>query len=130
MLIETMGLSKANEMLLLGKKIDATTALAWNVVSQVIEISPGDDCYSNPFAFSGSKSLAIQMCDQLQQHLLSLPLGSTTTSQLFVSMMRGSRRNRLIQVCQEELRLLNERFQRGDVLQAVSELSFGGQSKL
>ena len=33
--IESMGLSKANELLLLRKKIDAETALAWNTCSQV-----------------------------------------------------------------------------------------------
>eukprot|EP00541_Cyclophora_tenuis_P006338 CAMPEP_0116573678 /NCGR_PEP_ID=MMETSP0397-20121206/18930_1 /TAXON_ID=216820 /ORGANISM="Cyclophora tenuis, Strain ECT3854" /LENGTH=243 /DNA_ID=CAMNT_0004102275 /DNA_START=23 /DNA_END=751 /DNA_ORIENTATION=+ len=71
--IETIGLSKANELLLLGKKIDAKTALDWNICSQIVG---GCDQSGNPFH---ENSLASVACQQLDRHLLSLPLGGKTS---------------------------------------------------
>ena len=68
-----MGMSKANELLLLGKKIDAKTALDWNICSQIV---PGCDQSGNPFH---PKSLGSITCDQIDNHILKLPLGDKTS---------------------------------------------------
>ncbi len=137
---QTMGLSKANEMLLLGKKIDATTALSWNIVSQIINVPNKEEEAQHRQNDDNNAGIiphvAQQICEQLDQQLLSLPLGSTT-AQIFVSLLRGGshqqRRDALIHTCQEELRQLDLRFRKGHVLQAASQLSFatrgGGAAK-
>jgi enoyl-CoA hydratase/carnithine racemase len=119
-----MGLSKANEMLLLGKKVDAKTAMDWNICSQVVP-SRGNDATSDPFA---DDSLASYMCQELEKRLLSLPL-SDATAQVFVSLIRGPRRARLQQVCRDEFLRLDQRFQSGEVQEAAQKVLFGKKAK-
>jgi enoyl-CoA hydratase/carnithine racemase len=118
----TMGLAKANELLLLGKKIDAETAVKWNISSRVVPCNQEGD----PFH---PQSLASLMADELNQRLLSLPLGERT-AQYFVQLIRGSRRAHLQQVCRNELVKLDERFDTGQVAQAAKALQIGRRSKL
>ena len=116
---EVMGLSKANEMLLLGKKIDAKTAMEWNICSQVLSSREYDNL--NPFA---KNSIASHVSQELDDRLLSLPLGDAT-AEVFVSLIRRSRRNRLQQVCRDEFNRLNQRFLCGEVKQAAKHLAIG-----
>ena len=98
--MHSMGLSKANEMLLLGKEINAKTALEWNIASQVInqhEINTTD-----PF---DPNSLASRMANELDERLLSLPCGDRTV-EYFIALVKGSRRRELQSVCLEEVRSL------------------------
>lgn len=128
--LETMGLSKSNEMLLLGKQIDAPTALQWNICSEVVAI-PGDDSTTSTTASFDPfdpRSLASRMCQELDKNLLSLPLGDRTASH-FVSMIRGRRRARLEQVCRQELVKLDERFDSGQVQEAAQHISIGSKTK-
>jgi enoyl-CoA hydratase/carnithine racemase len=117
-----MGLPKANEMLLLGKKIDAKTAVDWNISSRVVQDVDlsGDPCHP--------KSLASFMCNEINSLLLSLPMGDKTAS-YFVSMMRGSRRKHLQSVCYEELLNLDERFDSGHAAEAARALRIGSKAQ-
>lgn len=69
-----MGLAKANELLLLGQKIDASTAVQWNICSRILECSsnPAND----PFHPNG---IGVQVCQRIENHLLSLTLGKETS---------------------------------------------------
>ena len=67
-----MGLSKANELLLLGRKIDAETAVSWNICSEII---PRCDRGGDPFH---PTSLASRVAQRLDECLLALPLGNKT----------------------------------------------------
>lgn len=116
-----MGLAKANELLLLGKKIDAKTAVDWNLCSQVVPNTVTD----NPFH---PNSLASHLCGQLEKKLLSLPL-SQKTATYFVALIRGSRKHRMQQVCRRELCKLDERGEKGHILEALQALKIG-RSKL
>ena len=121
-----MGLSKANEMLLLGKKIDAKTAVEWNICSRVLSSKEFDDV--NPFA---KNSLANNICRELDKRILSLPRGDVT-AEVFVSVIRGSgssRRNRLQQVCRDEFNRLDQRFRSGEVKYAAKQLAIGRKRK-
>lgn len=120
--VEAHGLSKANELLLLGKKISARTALDWNFCSRVVADTGGLD---DPFS---PDSLASRLSDEIHRKLLSLPLGDKTVL-YFVSLIRGSRRERMEQVCLAELAKLDERFDTGQVQQAVSHINIGSSSK-
>ncbi len=114
-----MGLAKANEFFLLGTKIDASTALQWNICSRIVQ---DVDLSGDPFH---SLSLANQMAQQIDQQLLSLPLGDQT-AQLFVSMVRGRQQQQqqhLQSTCQQELALMDQRFDSGQVAEAVSYLA-------
>jgi len=73
-LLDTMGLAKANELLLLGQKIDANTAVQWNICSSILDCSnhPTND----PFH---PDSIGIQVCQRLEEKLFSLPLGNETS---------------------------------------------------
>ena len=113
--IESMGLSKANEMLLLGKKIDAETALQWNICSQVVRGTNTED----PFHYD---SLANNMAREVDERLLKLPLGDRT-GQVFVSLVRGQRQARMQRICRTELVKLDERFNDGEVLEATMQLN-------
>ena len=119
-----MGLSKANEMLLLGKKVDAETALKWNICSQVLR----DTNVEEPF---NHHSLANHMARELDERLLKLPLGERT-GQVFVSLIRGQRQERMYRTCRRELVHLDERFNNGEVLEASMQLDIfrGQRSKL
>lgn len=119
--IESHGLSKANELLLLGKKIDARTALDWNICSKVVNTEVGAD----PFHIN---SLASNMCTEIDKKLLSLPLGERTAS-YFVSFIKGTRRERMEQICFAELNKLDERFDSGQVHEASRYVKIGSSSK-
>jgi enoyl-CoA hydratase/carnithine racemase len=121
--LESHGLSKANELLLLGKKIDAQTAYEWNICSKVVST-----CDKSGDAFSPINSLANMMCNEIDEKLLSLPLGDKTV-EYFVACVKGSRRQRLEQVCREELLKLDERFDSGQVAEAASHITFGSKQK-
>lgn len=121
--LESHGLSKANELLLLGKKIDAATAYEWNICSKVVST-----CDKSGDPFGPSNSLANMLCDEIDKNILTLPLGDKT-AEYFVSCIRGARRQRLEQVCREELRLLDERFDSGQVAKAASFIKFGSSKK-
>lgn len=72
--IETMGMSKANELLLLGRKIDAPTAVAWNMCSEIIpacDTRSGDPFHPN--------SLATKVASRIDESILALPLGNKTS---------------------------------------------------
>jgi enoyl-CoA hydratase/carnithine racemase len=118
--LETMGLSKANELLLLGKRIDANKALNWNLCSEVVT-----DCDASGDPFH-TNSLASRMCKEIDHRLLSLPLGDTTAD-VFVSFIKGARRQRMEQVCRTELLKLDERFDTGQVQQAASHIQIGSK---
>lgn len=127
-LFESMGMAKANELLLLGKKLDAYTAERWNICSRVIkneELNPNATKNVDPFS---QDSIGSFMCREILQSLLNLPHGNET-SMIFIELIRSRRRKRLETICNEELHVLDVRFRRGDVLSAALELSFG-KSKL
>lgn len=116
----TMGLAKANELLLLGKSIDAKTAVEWGICSRVVE-SPsfeGDDDTLDPFHPS---SLASQMAAEVESRLLQLPKACKTI-EYFVSLIRGARTADLKHVCLKELQQLDERRAAGDVQEAMTTL--------
>ena len=122
--IESHGLAKANEMLLLGKKIDAQTSVDWNICSNVVSIpTKGID---DPFC---KESLASRMCYEIDKKLLSLPLGNQT-AKYFVSFIKGSQRERMEQVCLAELNKLDERFDSGQVQQAAQHVKIGSSKEL
>ena len=119
---ESMGLAKANELLLLGKKIDAKTAVEWNVCSRIVhDIDASGDPYHE-------KSLASYMCQEIDSHLLSLPLGQQSAT-YFVAMVRGARRKQLQSLCQDELIKLDERFDSGQVPEAARALKIGSKAR-
>ncbi|CAB9524470.1 CoA delta isomerase 2, mitochondrial [Seminavis robusta] len=117
--LETMGLSKANELLLLGKRINAQTALEWGICSRVMS-----DCDTGGDPFH-PHSLASRMCAELDQNLLSLPNGHAT-AQVFTDLVKGARRSRMHQVLLRELAVLDQRFQNGEVVEAAKQLVIGG----
>lgn len=112
---QRMGLVKANELLLLGKKIDAQTAVDWNLCSRIVIEA---DMSGDPFH---PQSLANLIAMEIDQSLLVLS-GSARTAQIYVNMVRGADRLQLQSVCQEELTKLDERFDNGEVAEAASRL--------
>jgi len=129
--VDSMGLSKANELLLLGKRIDAQTSLAWNIASRVVDVTKGDSSSNIAAATTDPfhpNSLASRMVNDIDRKLLQLPCGERT-SQYFVSLMRGSRRQEMERVCREELIKLDERFNTGQVKIAAQQVQFGSASK-
>lgn len=103
-------------MLLLGKKIDAQTAVQWNICSRLI---PGTNT-QDPFH---SNSLATHMANEIYERLLSLPFGNETV-QVFVKLIRSQRRQaRMQRVCREEIVEFDERFNSGKVLKAAMQLN-------
>jgi enoyl-CoA hydratase/carnithine racemase len=108
-----MGLSKSNELLLLGKKIDANTALQWNICSRVVKSEVLDPFHTD--------SLANYMATEVDTSLLQLPLGSKT-ARIFVDLVRRNRKDRLKEICRKELEHLDTRFNNGDVLAAIMNL--------
>lgn len=114
--VESHGLAKANELLLLGSKLTAQQALEYNLCSRVLRIH-----HDNPF---DDASLGSYLCDELHRQLLSLPLGKET-ARVFCHFVKHRRRNRLTETCRQELKVLDERFNSGQVQEAVSQLSIG-----
>lgn len=121
-LLQTMGLSNANELLLLAKKIDASKAVQNHLCSEIIKDC---DTSGNPFH---EQSIASKICIEIDTRLLSFP-NSMKTMKIFVSMIRARRRKQFEKLTEEELRELDERINNGDVLEAVMELNIG-KSKL
>jgi enoyl-CoA hydratase/carnithine racemase len=117
-----MGLSKANELLLLGKRIDAQTAHKWGICSQVI--SNCDKTSGDPFH---PNSLAIFMCKELDKRLLSLPNGAQT-AEVFCQLVKGARRPRMHETLLRELAVLDQRFHSGEVLEAAKQLAIGSSA--
>ena len=68
-----MRLSKANELLLLGQKIDSKKAVDWNICSEVIEVKPN---IQDPFSIY---SLGSTVCKRIDEKILSLPVGDATS---------------------------------------------------
>jgi peroxisomal 3,2-trans-enoyl-CoA isomerase len=122
-LCHVMGMAKANEILLLSRKLDAETMVNWNIASRVVsETNVGGPVYKDdPFA---SNSLASFMAQQLEQQLLSLPLGKQTAS-YFAQIIKEPRRQILHQAIRKEFAVLDERFNTGQVAQAFRSLKFG-----
>jgi len=71
-LVETMGVTKANELLMLSRKIDAETALQWNLCSRVVK-----DCDASGDPFHPN-SIASYMSREIDEQLLKLPRGHQT----------------------------------------------------
>ena len=71
-LVETMGMAKANALLMLGEKIDAETALAWNLCSRIVK-----DCDASGDPFHRN-SLGSYLCREIDKRLLELPRGHQT----------------------------------------------------
>jgi Delta3-Delta2-enoyl-CoA isomerase len=113
--IDSMGLSKANELLLLGITLDAPTAVAWNIASRVVSIQ------DHP---ASSLWLALAMAHEVDARLLQLPRGPQT-AQIFCQLLRGPRMDRLQHVCREELRQLDQRMNAGECLEAAMQLKIG-----
>lgn len=102
-------------MLLLGKQIDAQTAVQWNICSRSIRGTNTQD----PFH---SNSLATHMANEIYERLLNLPFGNETVK-VFVKLIRGQRQARMQHVCREELVKFDERFNSGKVLEAAMQLN-------
>ena len=112
-----MGLAKANELLLLGKKIDAQTAVQWSICSRIV---PQADVLSgDPFHLN---SIATLMALDIDQSLLTLS-GAARTAELYVGMVRGADKLRLQSTCRDELQKLDERFDNGEVAEAATQLA-------
>jgi peroxisomal 3,2-trans-enoyl-CoA isomerase len=129
--VETMGLAKANEMLLLGKKINAQQAYDWNICSRIVPKSTAvDGAGADPF--QDPQSIANQMCREIHQQLLSSQSQSLghATMEYFVSLIRNNhrRRERLKRVCLIELEQLDDRFDTGQVQRAAQQLRIGSTS--
>lgn len=122
--VAAMGLPRANELLLMGKKIDAKQAVSDKLVSGIIR----DCCKSgNPFA---DNSIGVRICCDIDSNLLSLSHGEKTAKE-FVSLVRSaSRRRTLEKVCIEEWLRFEKRIRNGHVYDAVSALVTAKQSKL
>lgn len=82
LLPERVGLLRANEMLLLGKSIDAQTALQWNLANEVL----ANDC-------------VLEQCQQIAQQFHAQPLQGLLASK---KLIRGSRINDLQKRISEE----------------------------
>lgn len=117
-----MGLAKANNLLLLGKQINASEAVGYNICAEIVSEC---DQSGDPFQ---KNSIGSKMCNEIDEQLLSLPLGEKT-SEIFVSMIRARRQKDLEALCKEELIKLDERIESGDILEAAMQLKFGVSKK-
>jgi len=129
--VEAMGMSNANELLLLGKKINAERAVLDRIVSGIVDVnitnsSAKDD--SNAFA---SESIGSKVCQELDERLFQLCHGDKSAG-IFVKMIRGrSKRRREFEIlCREELSQLDKRLRNGEVLEAALNLNLSKNSKL
>lgn len=71
-LLDTMGLSNSNELLLLGKKFDAQKAIRCHICSDII-----DGCNVGGDAF-GESSIGSKLCAEIDSKLLNLSSGEKT----------------------------------------------------
>merc|ERR1712232_1160 len=113
--INSMGLAKSNELLLLGRKIDAVKAVEWNICSEIL---PVESHIYNPFH---DESIGSIVCQRIDQKLLSLPVGDASST-IFVEMVRKRRLDHYEQLCKEELDRLDERKRNGEPLEAAMAL--------
>jgi len=123
-MVETMGLSAANEMLILGKKVGSTRAVEVGLCSEVVVEDGGVG--GDPFL---EGSIGGKMCREVEERLLSLPHGDAT-AKIFVSMIRARRRKRYEKLCKEEIQKMDERLNSGDVIEAAMAMSLRKRSKL
>lgn len=112
---QVMGLAKANELLLMGKQIDAEQAVSYNIVAGIIK-----DCEWTLDPFS-VYSIASFVCKDIDERLLSLCHGEKT-SRIFISMVRTRRSQELREVCRKELNAIAERLENGEVLEAAMDV--------
>ena len=115
--VEAMGLLAANEMLLMGEKVNASKAVSNRLCTRVMEDC--NQCCEDAFSV---ESIGWKACEEIDNKLLDLPSGNQT-AKIFVEMIRGKRREQLAAVCKEELLRLDQRIESGEVLEAVLELS-------
>ena len=121
--IASHGLSKANELLLMGKKVDAQTSVDWNICSRKVNVTSNGT--ADPFHM---ESLGSRMCAEIDRKLLSLPLGERT-AEYFVSLVKGSLRDHMERICLKELDKLDERFDSGQVQQAARHIKIGSETR-
>lgn len=121
--VEAMGVARANNLLLMGKQIDASQAVSDKLVTEIVK---NCDQSGNPFTL---QSIGYQVCNDLDNQLLSLTHGDRTAKE-FVSLIRGKRREQMKKVCVEEWLSFEKRIRRGDVNDAVVSLIGKMQSKL
>lgn len=128
--VESSGLGRANELLLLGKRIDAKRAVNDRIVCDIIpdcDVIGGDGGGGDAFAVD---SIGSKVCHDLDERLFQICHGDKTSA-IFVSMIRNraERRERMETICREELVELDERLKSGDVLEAAMQLNLS-KSKL
>ena len=104
---ELMGQARANDMLLLGKRVLAEEALSLGLVSRVLGAT-------SPSAFLQSVLLLLSPVVHMANAAKSL--------QIFKSLMRGSRKQVLHERMLEELDILDERFRQGEPLTAMMDI--------
>lgn len=69
-----MGQAKANELLILGRKINAETAVDWNICSRIIL-----EHEENEKPLLGSRTIGDKVCSMIDLELFSLSSGSNTS---------------------------------------------------
>lgn len=122
--VAAMGLPRANELLLMGRKIDAERATSDKLVSDIIK-----NCNRSGDAFADD-SIGVKVSCDIDDRLLSLPHGEKTAKE-FVSLIRSeSRQGVLENVCVKEWLKFEKRIRSGEVYGAVAALVMGKQSKL
>ena len=72
--VECMGLQHANEMLLLGEKIDAKKAIEYNLCMKIIY-----DCNEDCVDAFAKDSIGMKVCQEIDEKLLSLPSSEHTS---------------------------------------------------
>jgi len=121
--VEAMGLARANNLLLMGKQINANEAVSDRLVTEIVRnCDQSGDCFDE-------QSIGYKVCNDLDNQLLSLAHADKTAKE-FVSLVRGKRREHLKRVCVEEWLSFEKRIRRGDVNDAVVSLIGKMQSKL
>ncbi len=127
--VEAMGMSHANELLLLGKKIDSERAVLDRIVSGIVDVT--DTTSKDNLNAFASGSIGSKVCQDLDERLFQLCHGDKS-AKIFVKMIRGRReRRREFEIlCKEELSQLDKRLRSGEVLEAALNLNLSKNSKL
>ncbi|MEM0173704.1 MAG: enoyl-CoA hydratase-related protein, partial [Sulfolobaceae archaeon] len=74
-IIKTLGLSRATYLLMLGKRIDAQTALQWGIVHEVVEPEKLDErAYEIAKELSNLSSLALKALKKILHEIADAPL--------------------------------------------------------
>ena len=87
----------------------------WNLASRVVSRKNHQD----PFR---ADSLASYMCNEIRSKLMTLAEADRTVL-YFGELVKGRRKERLKRVCLDELAIMDERFESGQVKQAAMRLS-------